>query len=442
MGRWKLMKQLLGGLLLAAVCSGCSIGSADELYALPRQSDVYYDLQQAMDAVMGTSPTYAGPLTGSNQQAVQLADLDGDAQDEAIVFIKTAGEKPLKAYIFDRSGDSYKNTAVMEGDGSEFDAVEYVQLDGEPGLEILLGRRLSDQIVQSLSAYSYGDGRLAELMSVNYSEFKVVDLDVDECKDVLVLRQETDERAGVAELYCYKNGSMERTQQASLSIGAKQIKRILSGYVAQGVPAVFVASGYEEDTIVTDIFAYVGQSFRNIAANSEVGISTQTIRSYDVYAADIDEDGVIEMPMLVALPNATAAEETHWITDWYNLLPEGGKKMKLTTFHNYSGSWYLVLPNEWHDQLSVSREKEFGGYTFSKWNGYGHTPEEIFTIYSFTGNDRLQLSEADGRFMLAEKGETAYAASFGSCQWAQNLTKEELSAMFHFIYQDWNSGET
>ena len=444
MGRWRAMKALMGGLLLAAVCGGCSVRSADELYALPKQSDVYYDLQEAIDRVMDAGTSYAGPLTGSNQQAVQLADLDGDQEDEAIVFLKAAGEKPLKAYIFDRTDESFENTAVIEGDGSDFDAVEYVDLDGRDGLEIVVGRQLSDQILQSLSVYAWGDGSLVELMSANYSEFTVVDLDGDDNKDVFLLRQSTNERAGVAELYRWRNGGMEREQEASLSVGAKQIKRIVTGYVAQGVPAVFVASSYEEDTIITDIFACVNQGLRNVAVNTEAGVSTQTIRSYHVYAEDIDEDGVIELPSLVVLPSATA-EETYWIIDWYNLTTDGEKAVKLTTYHNYAASWYLVLPDAWHDHLNVSKGPEVAGVpglTFSKWNGYGEATEEIFTIYSFTGEDRMSLAQSGGRFILAEKGETVYAASLGTCQWARSLTQEDLTAMFHFIYLDWNSGET
>ena len=114
MGRWKYGKVLLGCLLSTVLLAGCSVRSADELYALPRQSDIYYNLQQVIDQVMVDGAAYSGPLTGSNQQAVQLADLDGNGQDEAIVFLKTTGEKPLKAYIFDRSSGSYKNTAVIE----------------------------------------------------------------------------------------------------------------------------------------------------------------------------------------------------------------------------------------------------------------------------------------------------------------------------------------
>ena len=49
MGRRNIGKALVGGLLLTLVCVGCSARSADELYALPKQSDAYYDLQNAID---------------------------------------------------------------------------------------------------------------------------------------------------------------------------------------------------------------------------------------------------------------------------------------------------------------------------------------------------------------------------------------------------------
>lgn len=441
---WKPVKALLGGLLLMTLCTGCALRSAEELYALPKQSDAYYDLQNAIDSVMTPGASYSGPLTGSNQQAVQLADLDGNGQDEAIVFLKTTGEKPLKAYIFDRSSGSYKNTAVIEGEGTAFDAVEYVQLDGKPGMEIVVGHQISDQIVQSLRGYTYEEERLAEILNTNYSEFKIVDLDSDDHKDVFVVRLGAEGRVGLAELYRFRNGMMEREQEAELSVGAKQIKRIISGYVAQGVPAVFVASAYGEDTIITDIFAYSGSVFRNVTGSGEGGYSVQTVRNYNVFATDIDEDGVIELPMPVALPSAKAGDETFWIIEWYNLAPDSGRILKKTTFHNYSASWYLTLPEELCESLTVSRDKDVYGcmrYSFSKWNGYDQAPDEIFSVYICTGENRLELAQTDGRFLLAEKGETVYAASFGTSRWATHLTIEELRGMFHFVYMDWNTGE-
>lgn len=310
-------------------------------------------------------------------------------------------------------------------------------------MEILLGRQLSEQITQSLCAYTYKDGHLTELMSTNYAEYTVVDLDGDDRRDVFVLRSPTEERAAVAELYRCVDGQMEREPEVQLSDGAKEIRRIVTGYVAQGIPAVFVASEYGENMIITDIFAFAGKDFRNISTNAETGLSAQTVRSYNVYASDIDSDGLIELPSPVALPSQSN-EATYWVIDWYNLMPDGQRDVKTTTFHNYMSGWYLELPEHWHDHLTIMREEDSNGdrgYTFAKWNGREQEPDEIVTIRAFAGEDRLERASADGNFLLAEKGEIAYAASLGDCAWAKQLTQEDLRAMFRFIEVDWNTGE-
>ena len=107
-------------LLLALVLSGCFVKTVDELYTLPKHSDEYNNLQQAIDQLMAQGAAYSAPVSGANQQSVQLADLDGDGEDEAIVFLKTGGEKPLGAYIFDLVDGNYENIAVIEGSGSAF----------------------------------------------------------------------------------------------------------------------------------------------------------------------------------------------------------------------------------------------------------------------------------------------------------------------------------
>ena len=124
---------------LTLLLSGCFVKTVDELYTLPRHSDEYDNLQMAIDEVMAADGcSYSAPVSGSNQQSVQLADLDGDGEEEAIVFARTAREKPLKAYVFDKKDGAYQNVAVIEGNGTAFARVEYVDLDGETGQEILI----------------------------------------------------------------------------------------------------------------------------------------------------------------------------------------------------------------------------------------------------------------------------------------------------------------
>ena len=147
MKRNQISKLLLSGLLFAGLLTGCSGAAPDDLYALPKQSDSYYELQNAIDQVLPSGAEFSGPQAGSNRQCVQFVDLDGDADDEAVVFIKAVGELPMKAYIFDQSDDSYRNIAVIEGDGSSFDALMAMELyDG--ALDGITGRYVEDKVYE------------------------------------------------------------------------------------------------------------------------------------------------------------------------------------------------------------------------------------------------------------------------------------------------------
>ena len=99
--------------LMILPLSGC-LQSAEDLYALPRQSDEYYTLQNQIEAVLDTGAEYSAPVAGDRRQAVQLADLDSDGQKEAIVFLRTQGEKPLKIYIYKKTEAGYEEYGAMK----------------------------------------------------------------------------------------------------------------------------------------------------------------------------------------------------------------------------------------------------------------------------------------------------------------------------------------
>lgn len=434
-------KILLAALavLLMGVLSGC-LKSTEDLYHLPQQTSGYYNLQAEIAAVLSSGSEYSAPLSGQNRQPIQLADLDGDAENEAIVFLKTSEEMPLKAYIFDRTDGQYRLSAVIEGNGASFQSVEYAQLDGIGGLELLIGWQVSDQVTRAITAYSLRADGLIELMSTNYSEYKTVDLDSDGLGDVLVLRFSAEDQTGVAELYSYRGGQMERAPEAALSTGVSSIKRIVAGYMDTNVPAVFVASLYADSYIVTDVFALKNGTFQNVAIKDETG-KASTVRNYYVYATDIDADGLIELPNPVALQQYNVeSTDNYWAIEWYNLTLNGERVLKQTTYHNYSGGWYIDLLQQWED-LVVYRGNPVGsvrGHVFAQWDGHDQA-KVMFTIYAFTGYHRNELAEQDGRFVLAQKGDVTYAAKIESEN--SNLTVDGLKALFHFIKLDWNSGE-
>ena len=288
------MKKIFLAALLAALllCSGC-MATVDQMYRLPKRSEEVANLQAAMDSAMD-GLSYSAPLTGENQQTVQTVDLDGDGDLEYVVFAKGYSEKPMKILIFSKENEHYQLRSVIESNGSAFDQVEYIQLDGTPGLEIVAGYQVSDQVLRSVCVYRFDGYQATRLVNANYVRFITCDLDMDGLSEVMVLRPgilETDN--GVAEVYGMENGLVERSSEAVMSESVYKLKRLITGRLHDGVPAVFVGSSVDSGGIITDIYALVDGVFTNVSLSNESGTSVQTLRNYYVYAADIDDDGMV-----------------------------------------------------------------------------------------------------------------------------------------------------
>jgi len=169
---------------------------------------------------------------------------------------------------------------------------------------------------------------------------------------------QADTENGVAELYSVENSTVERSQEVSMSEPASAIKRIMVGTLDDGVNAVYVASDVDGSAIITDIYAIVDDRFTNVSLSTEAGTSVQTLRNYYVYADDIDEDGVLELPNLITmkLPEDAASMENQYLICWYSMNSKGQKMDELYTYHNYVGGWYLTLHQELAPRMVVSQQ--------------------------------------------------------------------------------------
>ena len=184
----KRLLLLMFVLLAALLFGGCAMQTVEEMYALPKRSEEFNEMQSAIDTAM-YGMTYASPQSGENQQTVQMADLNGDGTDEILVFAKGATEKPLQVLIFTQDPEGRVRTMETIGsNGLAFEQVEYVEFDDEPGCELVVGIRIGDQVQRSVSVYTFQNGD-AELMLMNgYSKFVTCDLDQNGRSELMVLR--------------------------------------------------------------------------------------------------------------------------------------------------------------------------------------------------------------------------------------------------------------
>ena len=437
MSRKKLIFFLL--FVVAILLTGCNMSTIDQMYCLPKRSEDYLNLQTAMDNAM-TGLEYHAPIAGDHQQPVQMVDLDGDENEECLVFAKGSGEKPLKILIFAQVQNEYVLAGTIENNGTAFEQVQYVSFTGRKGVDLVVGRQVSDQVVRPVSVYTLYQGRMEQILTTQYSRFVTTDLNQDGKSELLILRPgEAPASNGIAELFSIQDGVLERSQEVTMSEPADKIKRIMINRLGDGPAAVYVASDVKGTAIITDVFALLNGTFTNVSLSNESGTSVQTLRNYYVYADDVDEDGVLELPDLLPMANAGDTTLTNqYLIRWYAMQSDGSEVNKSYTYHSFPGGWYMELPYEIAPLMSV--EQYGNSYEFSVRGADGHVTK-LMTLYSFTGQEREEQAVADNRFVLYRTDSTVYAGHLEVASAAYNLTQESLIHAFHLITQDLINGE-
>ena len=434
--------KLICLLLVAVLLTGCTMPTVEQMYKLPKRSEDYNNLQSAIDHTMG-GLEYCAPLAGEHQQTVQMADLDGDGEQEYLLFAKGSSDRPLRILVFRNIDGAFVHVDTIESNGSAFDRVEYVQMDGRGGVELIFGRQVSDQVLRRVSVYTFTNGTAEQLITVNYTKFLAVDLNADGLGELFVLRPgQTDTDHGVAELYGIEKGMMERSNEVDMSGPVDKLKRILIGKLHDGQPAVYVASTVGDTALITDVFARVDGLLSNVSLSNESGTSVQTMRNYYVYADDIDNDGVVELPATINMFPLGEARSTdrHDLIRWYAMTADGGEVDKMFTYHNFVGGWYMQLEGSVVSKLAVMRVGN--GYEFYLWDEETSSTRKLMTVFALTGQNREEQALAEERFVLHKTDSTVYAASLEEIALEYAITQDSVIRSFHLIQQDWKTGET
>ena len=415
---------LILAFFMVLACAGCAAAGVDSLYALPKLSDEYIQLENLIEQRISDGSEYAAPTSGHNRQSVQLHDLDGDGTAEAIAFLADNSHVPtVCVYRMGDNGD-YRLYAILSGEGSAVSSVEYADLNGNGVSECVIVWQLSGDL-RILSAYSLRAEEPSRLMSANCSDFLVCDLDGNGAQDILLLRGDENGTSTLVR-YVFDGESEPASYEASLSAGVTDVLRMKTGYLSDGTTALFVESEWEDEELITDVFTSSGGELSNITIAS--GGRSNTLRMPGAFAADINGDRIMEIP-----------ESAGDILNWYSVDPSGRRNLAMTTYHDYEHGWYLALDDILlNGTLSVSASDPAPGETMTTFAvdaGGGRTP--ILIVYTLTGENRLDRAREDGRFILKPDASTVYAAEVLT----DAVTQETVTDSFNIIYPEWQTWE-
>ncbi len=401
-------------LLTAFSLSGCSASaSVDTLLAPPKLSEEQSAVYDTLIRSVGKDIRLQYPKSGDYRSAFVFSDIDGDPDNEAIVFYENTGEAQagasVRVNIIDKRDGKWTSVYDHAGMGTEIDRILFADIGNEERKSIIIGFTLLSG-EKNVRVYSYDNGMLIPEYSDSYSTMFVSDLERDRNSELVLIRPNNQmKKASVGLVAENAEGRITETANVALNESTTDFVNIASGYVGSGTPAIFIDS-LTGGKLTTEIIYSVNGQLRNPLYLGESAMIEQTVRQAGYPSTDIDLDGIIEIPTQTLFPGYT--ENTMGIklycTEW-NVLDNYSITKKYSSYYNIADGYCFILPSRWDGGVITAKpDTVTGEIVFYKYRiDLENSTTELMRIAVASGEETPALLE-EGYILVKSNNGTNY----------------------------------
>ncbi len=409
------MKRILAVILSCLLLTGCEAFtfSVDELLVAPSISDDQAALKQALYDNVGHTVTLAYPQSGDYRSAFVIADLDGDDNDEALVFYTASsatasgtGEN-VRVAVFDKDlGGDWHAMYEVAGGGSSVDTV--IVTDYGDVIDIVIGYGTSIHDESAVSIYRYENGVLRSTYDGWYTE--MISADIDLCgTDEIVLFKKSGTAVSVGVIKS-SDGLSYVTAERMLTSSVSEITNYVCGILYGETGALFIDVTDEDGYLLTEVVYLVGDALTCLSSmDSELLWITERTGGY--LSSDYDNDGVVEIPTVGLFSGYSAGSNAEYMVSWLSYSEEElGFAVEASAYYSLSDSYIFKLPSRWTNFVSVLRDSDTGEITFVEYDRTADSLADMKKLLSIisVSSRNVQTYLDDVFSLITETDSTAY----------------------------------
>lgn len=418
----------------------CGCDSSSTLLSEPLTDPSRQIHTQQLGQFLFDSAAFISPEVSPETENYVFADLDNDQIDERISFLILSQEAQtrVEVSIYKLFGESYRRIAAIRNTCDTLYDFQIARVS-ENETVMVIGWGLENAESHGISICTLDGDKIETLYGGHCTAMSVADFDNDSFDEILVARAGTPNVVGSVTMIDSVDGILSPVSRVSLSanltsfsnvitapIGFEQIAMICEGYI-DGV-------GYISDYIVC-----VNGMLKNVFLSEYTAVSSQTARNFPIWSADIDGNGYVELPALREVPsifNHQTPPYSLWFVDWMQCGDTGMASLVLTTYHDFQDAWYLILPQNMSNNVTVEISldtEDCRATRFYYWSDEGERTLPIWEVFVFTGEDAIERMEMLAFDTIAYVHPTAYSLVFYNNVYGFSYSKRTLSENF-FAY--------
>lgn len=442
LGKGKLMVKKLVLIILAAVLcvqlSGCSLSMMDpqNLLSPPKsnaaQQEIYNLLQRSSKDLR-----FVYPRSGEERSAIVMRDFTGDGTEDAVAFyMLETGSVAVQFITQSVETGEWITLAEFRNAATQVDRICFGDVTGNGTQDVIIGWGNATNLVNaSMNVYVYSDGNVREVpIASSYGEMILTDFNEDEKLEIfLTLRlipaadESSEDTPAKSVIFEYIGDEMVATHSVQSDNSVTKFSAISFGNVSEDKKAVFIDAAKADSSLTTQIFFFEDDKLVNFPA----GVNDETTPNLtfrpagaNFYSRDINDDGIIEVPIVTQLPaipsaNPSAAgatvDSTSFLVFWYRYNGTDRLISVMPTLMNLEENYWFEIPRQMADKITTVNDQSLKAVTYVEVSEAeeGETPavfgSMLFVIRVFSKSTWANQGEPRGFVKIGEQGNDIYA---------------------------------
>ena len=430
------LKRCIAALLTVCICISCSgcgfIDGTDEMVSPPELTGEMAPIANALYKVAGNDCDLKYPADGKYRSAIVLEDIDTDGVFEAFAFYSTSGDEMTTMHInvIRQSGDEWKSIDDKTIVATGVEMVEFCDLNADGIKEILIGWDVNGVSEKQLSVFTFDHNALSQQLLQAYTSFLCCDLDDNGTSELFVHQLNAVEKTNMAMIYNYEEDAITQTAGCIMDGSVKSASAPMLATLSTGEKAIYIDEVKGVGSVTEVLYNRGGELVNPLLDNENLLENISTLRAASIPTADINDDGVLEIPVASELPNAKSDGETLYYTNWCAF---DGKKLsvKMVTVVNTVDGYYLKIPSKLVGNIAALKDIENRQRKFYNFDTQNNLLGNLLFVITAVKADRWDSSDfaRGNNIEIARTSDTVFVAELGDG--AEDITVETLKEIFY-----------